>query len=276
MSIKAPLNRYNPRAMTQEDWQLSDIEWTVDETGPKFEGSQTPKWLVDSTTGKRYLNESKNCVRFKCLLLVPLQIPQILVIAGIGNIVFRSLKILSGYHFWSEQTSEKTYQFTATVGAQSCTFKARFDEVGPVNDLFTSQTSLPASLLKNTDGTYKFTIDFGKEKQKIITINAATDGWANLQGEITVSGFQKIESKYDVKERFVEVAKDIARIVASVFVIIPLLASAAYGLWKPYEARKLISSIALAVLGTNEVAACFAPDPSFHLLGGSMDKRNAF
>jgi hypothetical protein len=272
MSIKAPLNQYNPRAMTQEDWQLSDIQWTVDEAGPKFEGSETPKWLVDSTTGKRYLNESKNIVRFKCLLLAPLQIFQASVIAGPLNIAFRSLKILSGYHFWSEQASEKTYQFTATVGNQSCTFKARFDELGPVNDFFMKKAKV-ASLSKNEDGTYKFEI---KCEQKIITINASTDGWAGLQETITLSDFQEIESKYDVKERFIEVAKDIGRIVASVFVIIPLLASAAYGLWKPYEARKLISSIALAVLGTNEVAACFAPDPSFHLLGGSMDKQHAF
>lgn len=57
-----------------------------------------PKWVRDKTTGKLYLNESKNLTRFKCGLLVVFS-PPMHAIACVTNFCYRGLKIIAGYHF---------------------------------------------------------------------------------------------------------------------------------------------------------------------------------
>lgn len=275
--INPPLNQY--KAMTEKDWQLSNIEWKEDTSSTYSNGAA--QYLIDSTTGKRYLNDSREVVRLKCICPGMIFIPIISAAAGVVNIVYRSGKVLSGYHFWSNKTSEKIYQFTAKMGNVEHIFQARFDDLPFVNGL-SSEDIRDWSIKKNEDGTHKFKITnlSGETREINATLvsknDLMTQEYDTGGKKLKLEQPEQISKKYDIKARCIELAKDIGRIVASIFVVIALTFSALYGLWKPYEARKLISSIALAVCGTNKVAACFAPDPSYHLLGGDINEQNAF
>lgn len=73
--------------------------WKLDLDGPKWFYSNEPRYIIDTTTDRRYWNESKGCVGFKCFLLT-LGTPIVHPIAAIVNIAIRVLKILSLSHFW--------------------------------------------------------------------------------------------------------------------------------------------------------------------------------
>jgi hypothetical protein len=278
-TIQTPLNQHSPIAMTKADWKLTNVEWRKDYSTIYLNGE--PRFIVDLTTGKKYLNESKNIVRLKCLYPGLVMISAISAIAGVINIAYRSGKILSGYHFWTDKTSEKTYKFSAKINNNLYRFKARFDVLNFVNSLLYRKSEL-LSVRENADGTFKFKVR--NEHNQVREIDAKAVDHFNIDSgmqdvkhqEITLLDFKKISTKYDLKSRIIELAKDVGRIVASPLVVIALTFSALYGLLKPYEARKLISSIALAVCGTTKVAACFAPEASFHILGGDINTQNAF
>lgn len=44
--------------------------WELDHAGPKWEDNGEPMFLIDRTTGERYLNESRFTVWIKCILLI--------------------------------------------------------------------------------------------------------------------------------------------------------------------------------------------------------------
>jgi hypothetical protein len=55
-----------------EDFRLVN-NWKVHVDGEKFNSynqqSWIPKFIIDETTGRRYLNESPGLIRFKCFLV---------------------------------------------------------------------------------------------------------------------------------------------------------------------------------------------------------------
>lgn len=91
-------------------------KWTPDRHGPRYQGcggcKGEPQFLKDESTGRRYLNESKGIVGFKCFLLT-LGTPLIHPVAGLVNIAYRVIKLVSFCHFWCP-------------GGENYNFKGRF------------------------------------------------------------------------------------------------------------------------------------------------------
>jgi hypothetical protein len=280
--LSPPLNKHDKRVIRPEDWLLNDIDWRPD-TSLGFFNNGDCKYIIDSTTGKKYLNDSRMLVRFKCLYPGLIFIPLLSVVAGISNIAYRSIKIFSGYHFWGNLEAEKTYKFTAEIQKDNDkiqqTFKARFDDLSQVNKLINAGSCNLISIEKGESEIYNLLIKTSQGEEIAIkalgTDQTVTNKDCN-EVNVTLSNLMQIQEEYDLETRFFQCVKDIVRIAVSLFVIFPLTLSALYGLWKPYEARKLISSIALAVCGTDQVAACFAPSPTFHAMGGDINKPGAF
>jgi hypothetical protein len=157
-------------------------KWKVDPYGSDYQDGQ-PMYIIDQTTGKRYFNETKGCVRTKCSLLT-LGTPFVHSIAAILNLAYRILRLITFYHF------------------------------------------------------------------------------------------SKDDKKYTFKTRLIDAGKDFLRIVATPFSIIGLELSAIYGIFRPYDGRKLYASFERAEYGNFILAPCFQPDPRYHALGGNVYKRN--
>lgn len=90
--------------------------WIPDVKGEKWgccAEQAEPKFLMDESTGRKYLNESKGIVRFKCILLT-LGTPFVHPIASLFNAAYRIIKIVSLSHFWLPR-AEKGYHFKARV-----------------------------------------------------------------------------------------------------------------------------------------------------------------
>lgn len=84
--------------------------WTLDLAGDQWgccAENAEPKFLKDESTGRRYWNESKGIVGFKCFLLT-LGTPFVHPIASIINVAYRILKIVSLSHFWLPN-NQKSY-----------------------------------------------------------------------------------------------------------------------------------------------------------------------
>lgn len=84
------------------------------------------------------------------------------------------------------------------------------------------------------------------------------------------------ETKYNFKARLANAGKDLLRIVATPFALLGLQLAAVYGLFRPYDGRKLYATIERATYGNFILAPCFQPDPKFHAFGGDMNKKDAF
>lgn len=69
---------------------------------------------------------------------------------------------------------------------------------------------------------------------------------------------------------------DLVKIASSPLVLIALEISAFYGIFNPYDGRKLYASIERAYYNGAFLAPCFQPDPTRHAFGGDPKKRNAF
>lgn len=165
--------------------------WKPDLNGEKWQYGEErgePKFIVDQTTNRRYFNETRGIVRFKCFLLT-LGTPFVHPIASIANVAYRVLKLATFSHFWA-----------------------------------------------NKDG----------------------------------------ETKYNFKARLANAGKDLLRIVATPFSIVGLELAALYGIFRPYDGRKLYASIERATYGNFILAPCFQPDPKYHALGGDINQKNAF
>jgi hypothetical protein len=91
---------------------------------------------------------------------------------------------------------------------------------------------------------------------------------------ITLSALRK--GGGTLKERFTEFGKDLARLVFLPLGIIALEAAALYGVFSPYNGRKLYASLERACYKGYLLAPCFQPSPTHHFFGGDSNKRNAF
>lgn len=100
------------------DIQLRDFQpindWTVDSKGVLWAGILEPAFLIDQSTGRRYLNESKRVVAIKCSMLA-FGTPFVHLITAIVNIAFRILLLASCAHFWMKYEGEKNYQIKARL-----------------------------------------------------------------------------------------------------------------------------------------------------------------
>ncbi len=191
------LSKRTSLTVSFEDFQLSNT-WKPDVDGPrwiKWEAGddglkgvdEGPKYLIDMTTGRRYWNESEECVRLKCFLLT-LFTPIYHLIASVVDVFYRIVKLVSGSHFWMDKEGEKSY---------------------------------------------------------------------SLKGRLKDAG------------------QDFLRVLTAPFAFIGLELAAIYGIFNPYDGRKLYASIERAQYGTFILAPCFQPDPKYHALGGDPKQKNA-
>ncbi|NGX42301.1 MAG: hypothetical protein K940chlam7_00579 [Chlamydiae bacterium] len=171
-------------SVTLKDFQPYN-SWKVEGNGKKYEGGK-PANLIDETTGRKYGNESKGCVRFKCALLT-LGTPLVHAIAAPLNVAYRILKLISFFHFWKPQ-----------------------------------------------------------------------------------------EGNYSFKARALDAAADLLRVVGTPIALLGLELSAVFGIFTPYDGRKLYASFERAFYNHFILAPCFQPDPKTHLLGGDPNKPDQF
>ncbi len=66
------------------------------------------------------------------------------------------------------------------------------------------------------------------------------------------------------------------KLLATPFAVVGLELAAIYGIFNPYDGRKLYASIERALYSQHLLAPCFQPDPKSHLFGGNINQRNAF
>lgn len=83
-------------------------KWKEDETGTKWQDGGCTH-IIDQSTGHRYLNQSKSCIRIKCLLL-SIGTPIVHAIASIVNIAYRIAKLVSFSHFWMPDKDSSSFK----------------------------------------------------------------------------------------------------------------------------------------------------------------------
>ncbi len=93
------------------DFQLVS-QWIEDSKGQRWAMDDTPRFLIDGSTGRRYWNESPNCVRVKCFLLT-LGTPVVHTIAVLVNTAYRIVRLVSFFHFW--KWSEAPYSLKERI-----------------------------------------------------------------------------------------------------------------------------------------------------------------
>ena len=69
---------------------------------------------------------------------------------------------------------------------------------------------------------------------------------------------------------------DFVRIIFSPLVFVGIHLASIYGIFSPYNGRKLYASVERAVYGQGLLAPCFQPEATRHLLGGNIDTQNAW
>ncbi len=84
------------------------------------------------------------------------------------------------------------------------------------------------------------------------------------------------EKSYSLKGRLQEAGQDFLRVLTTPLALMGLELAAFYGLFTPYNGRKLYASIERAQYGHFILAPCFQPRPQFHAFGGDMNEQNAF
>lgn len=91
---------------------------------------------------------------------------------------------------------------------------------------------------------------------------------------------KKGETEYNFKARLADAGKDLLRIITTPFSILALELAAIYGIFNPYDGRKLYASVervtygALIAKGHFVLAPCFQPNPYRHLLGADINVKN--
>lgn len=74
-----------------------------------------------------------------------------------------------------------------------------------------------------------------------------------------------------------EVKLDVLKVLAQPAITIGLEGAALYGIFKPYEGRKIYSAFeTIAYEDIFRLAPCFRAEPASHLFRGSIDKKDAF
>ncbi len=78
------------------------------------------------------------------------------------------------------------------------------------------------------------------------------------------------------KAQVKEAAKDLIRIFTAPIALIALELSAFYGIYSPYNGRKLYGSLERLQYDDFILAPCFQPNPIMHVFGGDPNARNVF
>lgn len=84
------------------------------------------------------------------------------------------------------------------------------------------------------------------------------------------------EKPYQLKGRLIRVAADLAKAVSAPLVLAGLCLSAIYGVFMPYDGRKLYAALERAEYGGPILAPCFQPDPDSHFFGGDVNRKDAY
>lgn len=168
-----PINRWKPE-LDGEKWQYGGL------------GAGEPKFIVDQTTNRRYFNESRSVVGFKCFLLT-VGTPFVHTVASVVNVACRLFQLVTLAALWENKPDEK---------------------------------------------------------------------------------------KYNLKARLADVGKNLLRIIATPISLAGLELAAAFGMFSPYDGRKLYATIERATYGSFVLAPCFQPNPERHLLGGDINKKD--
>ena len=87
---------------------------------------------------------------------------------------------------------------------------------------------------------------------------------------------KKKESSYNFKARLGDAGKDLLRVITQPWAILGLTFTAIYGVFSPYDGRKLYATIERAQYGHFILAPCFQPSPEKHFFGGNPQERNAW
>lgn len=74
-----------------------------------------------------------------------------------------------------------------------------------------------------------------------------------------------------VKDRLVDVAADLGRIVVTPLSVAGMELASLFGLVRPYDGAKLYASFERVLYGRGMLAPCFQPDPPGHLISDSKD-----
>lgn len=84
------------------------------------------------------------------------------------------------------------------------------------------------------------------------------------------------ENPRSCSDKCLESSKDCLRIISQPFSIIGLEFASIYGIFNPYDGRKLYASIERAQYGNAIMAPCFQPNPKEHLLGDDINARDEY
>jgi hypothetical protein len=87
---------------------------------------------------------------------------------------------------------------------------------------------------------------------------------------------QSDSKKHSFTDRLKETGLDLLKCVTSPIAILGLQCAAVYGLFRPYDGRKIYASIERGMFSHFILAPCFQPDPTKHAFGGDPKVQNAF
>lgn len=106
------------------------------------------RYIVDSRTGDKYLNEDLSVIRFKCALLT-LGTPIVHTLAAIAHMVYNLVKLLSFYHFWKTLNDVKENQSGDSLEKRSLDVKSDVFHIlfAPINILLLEFSALYGVLM---------------------------------------------------------------------------------------------------------------------------------
>lgn len=84
------------------------------------------------------------------------------------------------------------------------------------------------------------------------------------------------DQSYLLKGRVLKIGEELLGILITPLVYVALEISAIYGIFNPYDARKLYSSLERFQYKSFKLAPCFDVNPTYHALGGDSNQQNAF
>lgn len=97
------------------DIKLNDFKpffnnWETDKTDEFWPNTQEPKYSIDQSTGRKYLNYSEFNIRAKCVVLA-IGTAFLHPLAALANVIYRTVKVVFLTHFWMPKDNEQTYCF---------------------------------------------------------------------------------------------------------------------------------------------------------------------
>ena len=164
--------------------------WTPDAHGEIWYHDKTPKWLIDGTTSRKYLNQSTRSVRAKCFLL------------ALGTPLVHGIIVPAVY--------------------------------------------LKCSMSEAMSGP------FYKERRQ---------------------NFPELTKRTYTLQNF---GRDLLRIILQPLLILGLELAVIYGIFNPYDGRKLYASLERLAYKEFRLVSCFQPDAFEHFFRGSINDKNAW